>query len=440
MVERAVSTSISTQAANLAFGKYNALYAATKPDNRSHVLQVNSIVDFDPQDPETYANGIKMIREGIPHALVRMDIDFTNACNNNCPDCFARGLREGYPGEIPYSRAENLTADLKHLGCDCVRMTGGGDPLKHPDFTDLVGLLGSNFRTLVETNGDYLCKPGYTEAIAHSAHRIRFSVDAGDNKTRSLTHRPEDSSHTYDQLVRNIDLLRKKADSITDRDSGLLIGASFIYGPQNYRLVGKFLEDMANIGVNWVQVKPALIKGKHIDDQEIVTTVLEQIEQIRSQQLKGFILHLPDRVSFDPGKEMVKCWTTQLRGFVLANSLLSICNLVRNLEVPFAKIGNVGDEDHPVQNLLFSDQGRSQINTVQQTAPKGCRYCIDKVTNITLQNMADVLTIDPDAKFQRAQVTQGENNILEGDDSNVIKITLNPKDHQTFSEGSITEF
>ncbi len=165
------------------------------------------------------------------------------------------------------------------------------------DFPELVSHLGANFKTLIETNGDYLSQPGYIDAIAQNAHRIRVSVDAGNNETRRLTNRPEDSNHTYDQLVKNIGLLRRKTDESIDRDSGLLIGASFIYGPQNYLLVGKFLQDMSDNGVNWVQVKPALIAGKHIDDQKIEEFVLEQLERVRSKSPKGTVLYLPNRVS-----------------------------------------------------------------------------------------------------------------------------------------------
>ncbi|HUT85915.1 MAG TPA: radical SAM protein, partial [Elusimicrobiales bacterium] len=168
MSEREIPAAISTEMANQTFGRYNGLYAPTGAD-KARVFQVNSIIDFDPQDPETYAIGLKKIKEGISHALVRMDIDFTNACNNDCPPCFARELRERYPVEIPYEKAVRLLTDLNHLGCDCVRFTGGGDPLTHPNFVGLVRYSGANFRTVIDTNGDYLCKPEYTEAIAQSA-------------------------------------------------------------------------------------------------------------------------------------------------------------------------------------------------------------------------------------------------------------------------------
>lgn len=439
MSERETPTAISTQMANQTFGRYNALYAPTGAD-KARVFQVNSIIDFDPQDPEVYADGLKKVREGISHALVRMDIDFTNACNNDCPPCFARWLREKYPVEIPYEKGIRLLADLKHLGCDCVRFTGGGDPLMHPNFVDLVKYSGANLRTVVDTNGDYLCMPGYSEAIAQSAHRIRFSVDSGDNETRVLSHRPKDQNYTYDQLIRNMTRLRRLADILQERDSRLLIGASFIYGPHNYHAVGKFLSDMRDIGTDWVQVKPALIRGKHPDAQGMEESVLEQIEQERAKNPDEIRMHLPERVSFDPKTEFPRCWTTQLRGFLLAHSLLSICNLVRNQEVPFAQIGTVGDGEQPIQDLLFSEQGKHQIGIVQSTAPSGCKYCIDKITQITLQNMADTLTGNPDAQFQRARVTEGECNQVGAEDNHVLNITLNPKSYQSFHSWELVEF
>jgi len=46
--------------------------------------------------------------------------------------------------------------------------------------------------------------------------------------------------------------------------------------------------------------------------------------------------------------------------------------------------------------------------------------------------MADILTSNPSAKFQRAQVVVGGNNQVGVEDCHVIDITLNPKDYQSF--------
>ena len=45
---------ISTLVANETFGKYNALLA--RNGTSQYLIKVNSIVDFDPQDPVVYAD------------------------------------------------------------------------------------------------------------------------------------------------------------------------------------------------------------------------------------------------------------------------------------------------------------------------------------------------------------------------------------------------
>jgi hypothetical protein len=54
--------------------------------------------------------------------------------------------------------------------------------------------------------------------------------------------------------------------------------------------------------------------------------------------------------------------------------------------------------------------------------------------------MADILTSNPNAKFQRAQVVAGDNSQVGEGDRHVINITLNSKDYQSFRSWELVEF
>lgn len=430
-------TQVSTHEADLSFGRYDALVAQSQKGT-SHIFGVNGIIDFDPQDPDIYVAGVRNILAGSDPTPVRVDIDFTNRCNNDCPPCFARDLRTKYPDEMPLSVGVKLLADLKKIGVDCVRFTGGGDPLKHQDFPTLVSQAGKSMRTVIETNGDYLSNPGYIAAIAANAHRIRISVDAGNNRARATTHRPDDPSHTYDQLVSNMRTLRNTTHRFDGRPSRLHIGASFIYGQNNYESVRQFLYDMGDV-VDWVQIKPALIEGRHPDNSKIDQYVRDEIEKQRSLP-SGRVLHLPDRVSFSPAEELERCWTTQLRAFVLANSSVSVCNLVRNGQVPMAIMGSLAEGNQTIQDVLFSDEGRKRLSALQNLAPAGCVYCIDKVTNNMLQHIGDTVESYPRASFQRARISQGNSTEVGELTDHVVEVTLAASDYHQFASGSVVQF
>ncbi len=77
---------------------------------------------------------------------------------------------------------------------------------------------------------------------------------------------------------------------------------------------------------------------------------------------------------------------------------------------------------------------------VQNTAPEGCRYCIDKITNMTIQNMADILAVDPNTTFQKANVIQGGDTQIGEEKEKVINIKLNPKDNKSFSDDNVVSF
>lgn len=53
--------------------------------------------------------------------------------------------------------------------------------------------------------------------------------------------------------------------------------------------------------------------------------------------------------------------------------------------------------------------------------------------------MADILAINPQVVFQRAQVIEGTDTQIGKEDQSVINITLNPKDYQLFNNRDVVE-
>ena len=76
----------------------------------------------------------------------------TNRCNMHCPMCSCRGRSAKL--EMSLEDARKIIGSLGRLGCKAVTITGGGEPLMHPNFGDIVGMFAiHHIRQGLVTNG-----------------------------------------------------------------------------------------------------------------------------------------------------------------------------------------------------------------------------------------------------------------------------------------------
>ena len=62
----------------------------------------------------------------------------TNRCNRNCPMCSCSERTKNH--EMDLFDVETIAKDLRRLGCRAVTLTGGGEPLVHPQIVDIIRL------------------------------------------------------------------------------------------------------------------------------------------------------------------------------------------------------------------------------------------------------------------------------------------------------------
>lgn len=77
---------------------------------------------------------------GMPPALrapTLLDFQITNRCNMGCPHCYASSRPDG--DHVPWKDLETVVARAQKAGV-CQIALGGGEPLLHPDITDLLHL------------------------------------------------------------------------------------------------------------------------------------------------------------------------------------------------------------------------------------------------------------------------------------------------------------
>ncbi len=379
--------------------------------------------------PESLDIWINSIGENILKnriAPIRLDIDITNRCNNDCIMCFSRNLPQT---SLDIEHITSIIEDFAALGGMSVRLTGGGDCLTHPDIVSILELVGKNNLLLtIETNGDILCSPEIAEAVAKHVHHLRISVDSADTKSRQVIHRPINAEWTYEAILSNICDIRGRVAKL-GRDSALFIGATFLILPENYSQVSKFLNDMEIIGVNWVAVRRIIDRSIYI----LMPEVLRKVEFQLSGRKKDCKLHIEPQynIVLEPYKYISTCWISKARLIVLADGTLHLCCLARNCLHPHSFIGHLSDNVKPLARLL--NQKSARIASFFSDAPKQCQVCIDYDNNISLSNIAWMIKKESNINFQKSLVTPGQITRFVGVDIwGIAQLQLAPASYEYF--------
>ena len=110
------------------------------------------------------------MHDGVP-LFSWLDINPTELCNRKCVFC-PRADAATYPNQklhMPMSLVEKMAAELADLNYHgTIVLSGFGEPMLHPELTELVSAFGDDIRVEMVTNGDFL-----------SAEKIKAFVDAG---------------------------------------------------------------------------------------------------------------------------------------------------------------------------------------------------------------------------------------------------------------------
>jgi organic radical activating enzyme len=345
-------------------------------------------------------------------------------------------LRVRSKTSISQDQLKKIFDDFKNLGGKSVRLTGGGEPLSHPNVIPIIEYLASqDFKITVETNGD-LITDSIASVIAKHVNHLRISVDAANNSSRKQIHQPSCSKFTYDQLLNKIAKVRNRSADY-GRSQELFLGATFIVLPENYSLINKFVSDMYKLDVNWVAIRKNIYREVYSNTPEIVASIENDIKILQdafNKSTRNFTIESQYGVSFKPQDDLDECLVSYARYVILADSSLQLCCLARNGIIPEAYIGALSNDLTPIRNLL--DDNKFLIDKFHKAVPKSCQYCIDKDNNISFSQVVALLKKDQNYKFSKANVFVGNNQFYV--DSNCItQIAIDHTKFEEFKNGSI---
>lgn len=395
---------------------------------------------FFPETPSDFVEGLKHFMKTGQFFPVRVDIDISNFCNNDCIMCFDRDFRVSHREKIPRDIVKNILDNLKNLGAKSIRFTGGGEPLTHPNFGEFVKYAHeSGFKLSLETNGD-MFTDDVIEVLARYMNHVRVSINSSCNASRRAVHRPKNSQNTFDSLMVKIEKLSRKRKEL-GRDDDLLLGATFLILPENHNEVDAFITEMKKIGVNWVAIRKITDHELYEQKPELLRTGLQQFETAKERESnQAFTIVGPYGVTHTPQQDFHKCLISATRFIVLANSTQSLCCLARNgLNLDQALLGKIGDGENPLTTLI--EQNEEKITTFMNTAPSFCDFCIDSDFNHFLEIAWNILATSPETEFRRvrlspyneAKILIGERDISNG----VTTVSMPNKHYEKIIQGNV---
>jgi len=281
-----------------------------------------------------YMKEVNEAIQGKAISPITCEIDPSNYCNLNCNFCMYAKYIKNNREHLDLKTFINLIYELKVIGVKSITFTGGGEPLMNPSFNEMASRAHSlGFQLGLITNGTLLNK---VKNLDHFEF-IRISLDSYD-KNSYLKIKGVD---LFDKVLDNI--MYVLAISSTD------VGISYVICEENVDGIKKAQEISDNLGVKYIQFKPAWINGKKIKIPDSIENSTRTV--------------ITDRYN---AEDNLPCLIAGLIGIVGADSNVYFCCQHRGKEN--FSLGNLKDSS-------FIDLWKKRIELVPSLSKcPSCRY------------------------------------------------------------------
>nr|VFK07886.1 MAG: 4Fe-4S single cluster domain-containing protein [Candidatus Kentron sp. LPFa] len=213
---------------------------------------------------------------------VTLELDLTLICNDECPNCvhrFAHSQRS-----LSTAQIEKLLIEAKEIGIKGLTITGGGDPLCHPDINNVLKLIRTcGIPAGLFTNGSKLEKT-LSDEILQTFSWVRISLDsASEDSFRLVRGKPG--------FGERMNALRDFASRRKHSDRNCEIGISFLTmsGFSEEIPIAAYL--VRNLGYDYIQFKPMIMFDRpthHLSSSTSQSRVFPSIKKSLDEQKNGF--------------------------------------------------------------------------------------------------------------------------------------------------------
>lgn len=109
-----------------------------------------------------------------------LELDWVDRCNARCFFCNSESIHNGE--SVPWDRAAQIIEEAHAEGLRSLRLSGGGEPLLHPNLPDLLDLLADRGLVLdnLNTNGTLLTDRVIEKLMGVRVNEVRLSLNFAD--------------------------------------------------------------------------------------------------------------------------------------------------------------------------------------------------------------------------------------------------------------------
>tara|TARA_R110002051_G_scaffold308562_1_gene380422 strand:+ start:280 stop:1509 length:1230 start_codon:yes stop_codon:yes gene_type:complete len=271
---------------------------------------------------------------------VLVEVDPSNACNHGCYFCISSYIHlpeskdlETFDRSImPKNILMSMCEDLVDLGVKAVNWTGGGEPTLNPNLKYAIQYMGKNNIPMgMFTNGALLDRFDLFDTLVDNMTWVRFSVDAGTEKTYNWIRRPG-KGQDWNKMHQN---LAKLIDTNNAAGKKIDIGVGMVITPDTYSEIVDYANTFKDFDLDYCQFKPEIVNREREEGvqrdvefwNEKVEPLLDEAKDILGDkfQLNGYKI---TDLGEDPkilGRHYKKCLGSQIQPCVGADGHVYVC-------------------------------------------------------------------------------------------------------------------
>lgn len=209
-----------------------------------------------------YRDRLDAIRDGEEPYPLDWHVFPSNVCNHQCVWCMYRQPGPGgeieqldYRVQLPRPLLLRAVDEAAATGAVFVHFSGGGEPLINKATPEAMRRArDAGLTVAISTNGRLL-----TPEVAAIPHHIRVSLNAGTAAQHTATNHAGEAPGDWDAIVANLHAAARARTG----DMGL----GFVVDHLNYQDIPPFVDLAAEVGVDFVHIRPAFYWESELDAQ-----------------------------------------------------------------------------------------------------------------------------------------------------------------------------
>lgn len=278
---------------------------------------------FDSKKVIYHAKYWEPIADGYMPPPVLVTLDPINRCNFNCKYCNAAFKMKHSSQQYSDYVIDNVAPFLKAWGVKAVCIAGGGEPMLHKRFGDLLkNLFNEQIQVGVVTNGSLINK--FIEELS-LCKWLGISIDAGNSE--AFCKLKNVKSGVFDKVISNISQLR-------NYNGELEITYKYLAHPDNISSIYMAVDLAKQLGCNYFHLRPCGKTWDNLDQPNIFskldislvnTQILQAKEDFEDDNFKVFGILNKFSKNWDIEHNFKKCYAVAMTAVIEPNNQIGLC-------------------------------------------------------------------------------------------------------------------